>query len=49
LSKKYRGDLGKTLLKDVEREFDTEFPSSIGIKPFMESRAYDKVIIPSGW
>lgn len=49
LSKKYRGNLGKNLLKDLQREFEAEFPSSKEIKPFMESRGYDKMILPPGW
>lgn len=49
LSKKYRDNLGKNLLKDVQREFDAEFPSSKGIKPFVESRGYDKIVLPSDW
>lgn len=49
LSKKYRDNLGKNLLKDVRREFDCEFPSSKGIKPFVESRGYDKIVLPSDW
>lgn len=49
LSKKYRDGLGKNLLKDVQREFDCEFPSSKGIKPFVESRGYDKIVLPSDW
>jgi len=34
LSKKYRGGLGANLLRDVQREFDAEFPSSKEIKTF---------------
>jgi type II restriction enzyme len=49
LNQKYRGTLGKTLLKDVEREFASEFPSSKEIGPFMGKRGYDKIIIPSNW
>lgn len=49
LSKKYRDNLGKNLLKDVQREFDAEFPSSKGIKPFVESRGYDKIVLPPDW
>lgn len=49
LSEKYKDNLGKNLLKDVQREFDAEFPSSKGIKPFVESRGYDKIILPSDW
>ena len=49
LSKKYRNNLGVSLLKDVEREFNAEFPSSKEIKPFMASRAYDKTTLPADW
>lgn len=49
LSKKYRTTLGAKLLKDVEREFDAEFPSSKEIKPFMAKRGYDKTVLPSSW
>lgn len=49
LSKKYRGNLGANLLKDAQREFDAEFPSSKGIKPFMASRKYDEIVLPSDW
>src|SRR3989344_5631428 len=49
LSKKYRDNLGKNLLKDVQREFDAEFPSSKGIKPFVERRGYDKIVLPPDW
>ncbi len=49
LGKKYRADLGSKLLKDVEREFNFEFPSSDEIKPFMEKRGYDKIDLPSDW
>jgi len=49
LSKKYRGNLGVNLLKDVQREFNVEFPSSKEIKPFMASRKYDKMVLPADW
>jgi len=49
LSKKYRGNLGLNLLKDVQREFDAEFPSSKEIKPFMASRKYNEIVLPSDW
>jgi len=49
LNKKYRGSLGKNLLEDLQREFEAEFPSSKEIKPFMEERGYDKMILPPGW
>jgi len=49
LSKKYRDNLGVNLLKDVQREFDAEFPSSKEIKPFMANRKYDKIMLPNDW
>ncbi len=49
LSDKYRDNLGGTLLKDVEREFASEFPSATELKPFMESRKYSEVALPNGW
>lgn len=49
LSKKYSGNLGANLLKDVQREFDAEFPSSREIVPFMAKRGYDKIVLPSDW
>ncbi|MBI2057871.1 MAG: HaeII family restriction endonuclease [Candidatus Yanofskybacteria bacterium] len=49
LSKKYRATLGATLLKDVQNEFENEFPSSEGIEPFLQERGYDKAILPEGW
>lgn len=49
LSKKYRGNLGLNLFKDIQREFEAEFPSSKEIKPFMASRKYDKIVLPSDW
>ncbi|MBI4994731.1 HaeII family restriction endonuclease [Candidatus Peregrinibacteria bacterium] len=49
LSKKYRDNLGANLLKDVQREFDAEFPSSKEIKPFMAGRKYDKIALPPDW
>lgn len=49
LSKKYRNNLGANLLKDIQREFEAEFPSSTEIKPFMASRGYDKIVLPAGW
>lgn len=44
LSKKYESSVGAHLLKDVEREFDCEFPSSLEIEPFMKERGYDKLL-----
>ena len=49
LSKKYRGSLGVNLLRDVQREFEAEFPSSKEIGPFMAKRGYDKIVLPSDW
>ena len=49
LSKKYRDNLGANLLKDVQREFDAEFPSSKEIGPFVAKRGYDKIVLPSDW
>jgi type II restriction enzyme len=49
LGAKYRGLLGKTLLKDLVREFESEFPSSEEIEPFMKERGYGKIMLPKGW
>lgn len=49
LNKKYRDNLGVNLLRDVQREFDVEFPSSKGIAPFMAKRGYDKITMPPDW
>jgi len=49
LNSKYRQTLGKNLLADVQREFNNEFPSSLEIKPFMESRNYHNMAMPKGW
>ncbi len=49
LSKKYRGSLGANLLRDVQREFDVEFPSSKEVKPFIAKRKYDKTVLPPDW
>ena len=49
LSKKYRNTLGSNLLRDVEREFDAEFPPSKEIKPFAKKRGYDNIALPADW
>lgn len=49
LSKKYREKLGDTLLKDLLREFEEEFPSSEEIIPFLKERGYDTTMLPPGW
>lgn len=43
LSKKHRKILGGTLINDVWREFQAEFPSSLEIAPFIEARQYHKL------
>lgn len=49
LSKKYRDNLGCNLLKDAQREFAAEFPSSAEIEPFMKKRCYNEIVLPSDW
>jgi len=49
LSKKYRDKLGKSLLKDLGREFNAEFPSSAEIEPFIKKRKYEGLSMPAGW
>ena len=49
LNKKYRSGLGKNLLKDVEREFVTEFPSSKKIDSFIQKRGYNQITMPTNW
>jgi len=49
LSKKYRNNLGAKLLRDVDREFDAEFPSGKEIGPFLAKRGYDKLVLPNDW
>ena len=49
LSRKYRSTLGKTLLSDLVREFNAEFPSGEEIGPFMIERGYQKIEMPTGW
>jgi len=49
LSEKYRLTLGSTLLTDLIREFDLEFPSSQEIEPFIKERGYDKISFPDDW
>lgn len=40
LSSKYQKTLGKTILKDLLKEFDAEFPSSEELEPFLKERGY---------
>jgi type II restriction enzyme len=49
LSLKYRSTLGSNLLADLSREFESEFPSSLEIQPFMQERKYLNITLPSGW
>lgn len=49
LSEKYRSALGQTLLADLHREFELEFPSSLAIEPFIQDRKYQSVNLPSDW
>lgn len=49
LGTKYRKSLGQNLLRDLSREFESEFPSGREVKPFMESRGYHSIVLPTGW
>lgn len=49
MSERYRDRLASTLLADLAREFDAEFPSSTAVEPFMDERGYNEIAIPSGW
>lgn len=49
LSSKYCSTLGSTLLADLLKEFESEFPSSEQIGPFLQERSYDKLALPKGW
>jgi len=49
LSEKYRLTLGSTLLTDLLREFELEFPSSQEIEPFLHERGYDNLPLPDEW
>lgn len=49
LSERYRDRLARTLLADLVREFDSEFPSSTATEPFMDERGYNAITTPNGW
>lgn len=49
LSNKYKNKLGKNLLKDVEREFNLEFPSNFELLPFIKERGYNKLKKGGNW
>jgi type II restriction enzyme len=49
LSERYRDRLATTLLGDLVREFDAEFPSSTAVEPFLDERGYNSIAVPNGW
>jgi len=49
MGEKYAEELGKNLIKDLEREFSSEFPTCEHIGPFIAKRRYDKIPLPAGW
>lgn len=49
LNEKYKNNLGKNLLKDVEREFNLEFPSNSELLPFIKERGYNKLKKCDNW
>lgn len=49
LNEHYRGRLAETLLADIGREFDAEFPASTEIDPFTRERGYENIAPPIGW
>jgi hypothetical protein len=49
LGAKYHHTLGGTLLADLTREFDLEFPSNVEITPFMKERGYDQIPLKGDW
>ncbi len=49
LRQKYRNTLGLTLLSDLIREFNAEFPSGDEIGPFIRKRGYPIIEMPAGW
>ncbi len=49
MSERYRERLAATLLSNLGREFDDEFPSSTEVDPFMRERGYDAISMPEGW
>ena len=48
-SERHRSKLGTTLLADILREFNDEFPSSEGLYPFLQERDYDQIKLPTDW
>ena len=49
LSDKYRNMLGSQLLKDLEREFNFEFPANSTIDPFIKKRGYKIKALKGKW
>ncbi|MHB1697541.1 MAG: HaeII family restriction endonuclease [bacterium] len=49
LSDKYRNTLGSQLLKDLEREFNFEFPANSTIDPFIKERGYKIAALKGKW
>jgi len=48
MSSKYSEKLGKSLIRDMFREFEAEFPSGAEFTPFIEERKYNRDL-PKGW
>lgn len=48
-NEKYRATLGQTLIADLKREFEAEFPSGKHIEPFLAERGYNTISLPEGW
>ncbi|MBI2176648.1 HaeII family restriction endonuclease [Candidatus Woesearchaeota archaeon] len=48
-SDKYRANLGKSLLADLQREFEFEFPSETELTPFMQKRGYAALKLSGEW
>lgn len=49
LSGKYKERLSDSLIKDMRREFEAEFPSVVEIEPFLQERGYDTMELPPEW
>lgn len=49
LKGKYKSTLGRTLVKDIIREFGFEFPSTREIPHFIRERGYDRITLKGDW
>ncbi|MCG2723466.1 HaeII family restriction endonuclease [archaeon] len=49
LSQKYESSLGKPLISDLKREFNSEFPTTTEIAPFLKERGYDIKQLKGKW